>query len=340
MSTRPVELGLVDLTALRIARLLDDRDDRREEEVAEGEATVRVIAFLNGKGGVGKSSSAAAISAALAEQGMRVLHAELDPQGNNAEDLGYNGGALYDDGRSQAEAVLNGRAFAPTGEARPGLYVVPGGQALEEVTEELYCQRRLARQTGDPAWLAMYVASIEQALDELDIDIVVLDVAPGSSVLQLQALVAADAVIVPSRSDPSSRKGLRVVAQRFTEAREYNNYLHLLGVLLFATGTSSVRVRKEIRKQLEGDLGGHAPVFQTAIRYVEAAAMQCRQRGLTPEELAKTDEPLDRAIRASADNLAVDYRSLLTEVLTGLSQRRRQLNEEAASARESAEASA
>lgn len=328
MLTLPVELRLVDLDGIGVAGVLKRREDRRQDEIEEGQATVRVLAFVNGKGGVGKSSSAAATSVALAAQGFRVLHAELDPQGNNAEDLGYNNTPMYDDGRSQTDSVLAGRALQPTGEARPGLFVVPGGQTLEELTEELYCQRRMARSTGSTTWLGMYAASIEQAFDEHEIDIVVLDVAPGSSVLQLQALVAADVVIVPSRSDPSSRKGLRVVAKRFVEAREYNDFLHLLGVVLFATGSSSTRVRAEIRRHLEDDLGGNAPVFNTSIRYVEAAAMQARMLGLTPEELATSDHTFDSSTRKSAENLALDYRSLLTEILTAIAKRRRDLNEE------------
>ena len=65
----------------------------------------------------------------------RVLLIEMDPQGNNGEDLGFIGTDLYDGGAGQATGILTGAGLKPTGEARPGLWVVPGGEALEDVVE-------------------------------------------------------------------------------------------------------------------------------------------------------------------------------------------------------------
>ncbi|MEU8310161.1 ParA family protein [Actinomadura sp. NPDC048955] len=321
--TMEAQLQIVSLD--RIRAVLAAREERRSREAAEGAARVKVIALANGKGGVGKSSTAAAFAAAAAAQNVRVCLMELDPQGNNAEDLGFNGTAIADDGRGQATAVLSGTGLQPSGEPRRNLHVVPGGEALEEVTEELYCQRRLAAATGDPAWLGMYAAAIEQVYD--DYDLIILDVAPGSLVLQLQALIAADAVIVPSKSDPSSRKGLKVIARRFMDARPFNEGLTLLGVVLFATGSSATRVKSVIRAHLEKDLDGAAPVFDTDIRHVEAVAVQARLRGLVPQELAKEKE-LDSGLRKSAVDLAKDYQALTTEILQRIASLVNELNGE------------
>ncbi|MFG1857539.1 ParA family protein [Actinomadura geliboluensis] len=316
-------MQLVDLNPTR--EVLAAREQRRLQEAAAGAARVKVIAFANGKGGVGKSSTAAAFAAAAAAQNVRVCLMELDPQGNNAEDLGFNGTAIADHGRGQAQAVLSGAGLSPSGEPRRNLFVVPGGEALEEVTEELYCQRRLARSTGEPTWLGMYAAAIEQVYD--DYDLIIMDVAPGSMVLQLQALVAADVVIVPSKSDPSSRKGLKVIARRFMDARPFNESLTLLGVVLFATGSSATRVKSVIRAHLERDLDGAAPVFDTDIRHVEAVAVQARLRGLVPQELAKAKD-LDPSLRKSASDLARDYQALTSEVLQRIAGLINQLNGE------------
>jgi chromosome partitioning protein len=273
----------------------------------------KVLVIANGKGGVGKSSLAAALAAVLTLIGKRVLLIEMDPQGNNAEDLGFIGTDIYDGGASQARALLEGTGLKPTGEARPGLWVVPGGEALEDVIEELYCQRRAAGESGDDTWLYMYAAAIAQIAD--DYDVIILDVAPGSMVLQLQAMVAGDMVVVPCRSDASSRKGLRTVARRFKDAWPHNPGLRLIGIVLFGVTTSGSRIQAEMRELLEEDAQGSAPVFDTTIRYVERAAVACRRAGLLPHELSREDK-VDPSLGKSLKGLASDYRSLGTEILT------------------------
>jgi cellulose biosynthesis protein BcsQ len=277
----------------------------------------KVLVIANGKGGVGKSSLAAALAVVLTKIGKKVLLIELDPQGNNAEDLGFIGTELYDNGEEQARAILTGTAFKPTGEARPGLWVVPGGEALEQVTEELYIQRRMARDTGGSSWLYMYANSIAQAED--GVDLIILDVAPGSLVLQTQAMVAGDMVLVPSRSDESSRKGLRVIARRYVEAKPHNPSLTLIGIVLFGVTSGGARITKTIRDHLERDVRGSAPVVESVIRYVESVAVACRQLGLVPDELAR-EKGIDTSTATSARRLAGDYRSLATEVLTIIAQ--------------------
>jgi cellulose biosynthesis protein BcsQ len=273
----------------------------------------KVLVIANGKGGVGKSSLASALAVVLTLIGKRVLLIEMDPQGNNAEDLGFIGTDLYDDGQGQARAILEGTGLKPTGEARPRLWVVPGGAALEQVTEELYVQRRAARESGDDSWLYMYAAAIAQV--EEGYDVIILDVAPGSLVLQIQAMVAGDMVMVPSRSDESSRKGLRTVARRYLDARPHNQSLKLIGIVLFGITSGGTRIASEIRELLEQDVRGAAPVFESTIRYVERAAVQCRRRGMVPHELVQEPD-LDAALAKSVKGLAADYRSLALELLT------------------------
>lgn len=313
VSVIQVPLRVVDLSEVK--RSLQ----RRYDAIDSGLLDRKVMVIVNGKGGVGKSSLAAAIAVAVAKLGRKVLLAELDEQGNNGEDLGTTGTALADDGAAQAAAILEGKPIIPTGEARPNLFVLPGGDELEDVVEELYCQRRLAADATDPddqtAWLGMYAAAIDRIRD--DYDLIILDVAPGSEVLQLQALVAGDNVLIPSRSDPSSRKGLRTVARRFGVARAHNSMLRLLGVVLFATNSSATKVQKNIKDNLEQDLRGAAPVFEQYIRHVEAAAVAARTQGKVPQEL-RASKDLDPGLRKSMRDLAGDYQSLAIEVMQAM----------------------
>ncbi|MFF7183013.1 AAA family ATPase [Streptomyces sp. NPDC008121] len=281
------------------------------------------LVIINGKGGVGKSSLAAALAVTCATIGRKVALVELDPQGNNAEDLGFLGTEFFDNGQAQVDAILHGKRLVPTGEVRENLFVIPGGDRLEEIVEELYIQKRAYRDNEDPlardAWMGMYAAALED-LDD-DFDLVILDVAPGYETLQLQALTAGDMVIIPAKSDPSSRKGLRTVARRMLRARAHNPSIVLLGVALFGVNSSAKKVLGNIREFFEGDLRGVAEVFSTAIRHVEAAAVACRTNGLVPQELAKrTDRGVDPSVMQSVRNLAKDYRSLAMEVLSAMTQ--------------------
>lgn len=311
----PVTVEIADITASWNAI-------QRRRAIAESASHARKrLVIINGKGGVGKSSLAAAVAVAFAKIGKRVALVELDPQGNNAEDLGFLGTELYDNGQSQVDAILNGKPLVPTGEVRPNLSVIPGGEQLELVVEELYVQRRAYRDHPDPeardAWMGMYAAALEH-LDETH-DLVILDVAPGYETLQLQALLAGDMVLIPAKSDPSSRKGLRTVAGRFIQARRYNPSLLLLGVALFGVNSSATKVLERLREFFQGDLKGVAEVFTTTIRHVEAAAVACRTSGLVPQELADTsDHGLDSSVLNSVTNLAKDYRALSIEVLEAI----------------------
>lgn len=303
-------LGIVDLRRVKGAL------QRRMQLMAEGLHTSKIFVVINGKGGVGKSSLAAALAVALSRLGLRVLLMEVDEQGNNGEDLGFTGSDLDDGGQAQAAAILEGKLLSPTGEARPNLFVIPGGPALEDIIEELYCQRRAAQSADDPedqlTWMGMYAAALD-AVRHL-YDVIILDVAPGSEPLQLQALVAGDMTLIPSRSDPSSRKGLRTVARRFAQALALNPLLRLLGVVVFGTNSTATKVQSNIRDQLAADLKGNAPVFSQTIRHVESAAVACRSRGKVAQELVSARD-LEPAVLRSVKALAGDYGSLALEVL-------------------------
>lgn len=319
MATLKVPLDLVDLAEVKTSL------ERRYDHIDEGVLERKVIAIVNGKGGVGKSSLSSALAVAWSKIGHDVLLMEMDEQGNNCEDLGISNTAMNDRGAAQAAAVLEGKSLTPTGQARPHLHVVPGGDELEEVVEELYCQRRAAKTAADPddqtAWMGMYAAAIDKVRD--DYDVVILDIAPGSEVLQLAALTAADYVLIPSKSDPSSRKGLRTVAKRFSVAAQDNTLLRLLGVVLFATNSSATKVQKNIKDALESDLRGAAPVFEQNIRHVEAAAVEARLRGKVPQEL-RTSSELATSLRKSMKDLAGDYQSLAIEVMQAMADVRAQ----------------
>jgi cellulose biosynthesis protein BcsQ len=283
----------------------------------------RVIAVMNGKGGVGKTSITANLAGLYAAAGYRVLILDCDPQGNLGVDLGYLGDGRSDSGAELLRAITGGSAPTPLSGVRDNLDVLPGGDLLNDLAAEL---SRTGRTNSDSAGLAL-AASLAQVAE--DYDLIFIDSPPGGDVLQRMILTAAKWVLVPTRSDDASRIGLRDVARRYLEAREDNPGLALLGVVLFGVNISATRITSQAREALTRDLNGVVPVLDSTIRYVEAAATDARNRGQLLHELEKsvaaqprwyelrrgTEGKKATALAASAGSLAGDYAALAKEVL-------------------------
>lgn len=280
--------------------------------------TSRIIAVVNGKGGVGKTSTVANVAALLAANGYRTLAADVDAQGNLGIDLGYVG----DEGASLAAAAMTSARPEPMKDVRPGLDVIPGGPQLEGLAGALQAMRLTGR--GDTSG---FTKAIQLAGEGYDFTL--LDCPPGGHVLQEAALAAADWALVPAKSDEASLAGLREVAGRFAVAQQTNPDLTLLGVFLFGVNKSARRVLRESRRDLEQVLDGLPPevVLDATIRHVERTARDCRRFGKVAHELQAdlaagpsrfeilrgTASGPD--IGDSASSLAADYMDLAFEIL-------------------------
>jgi cellulose biosynthesis protein BcsQ len=288
----------------------------------------RTVAVINGKGGVGKTSLVANLGGLLAAADYRVLLIDLDPQGNLGEDLGYTAAGLSDDGAGLLQAVTSGQRVAPLADIRPRLDVVPGGEALHDLAGALH-----ARRQRQPHAASMALAASLTGLAG-NYDLVLLDCPPGQDVLQEAALAAARWALIPTKTDVSSRKGLREVAARFAVARLLNPDLAVLGVVLFGVNRSATRVESDARAAIATELGDVAPVFRSTIRHVEASAFDVRERGQLVHELeqaalnapkwyerlrAGSTGAQGGALASSAGALAGDYQSLAEEIFVHLS---------------------
>jgi cellulose biosynthesis protein BcsQ len=283
----------------------------------------RTLAIINGKGGVGKTSLTANLGGLLAAAEYRILLVDLDPQGNLGEDLGYT--ADGDEGAGLFTAVSAGQPLAPIKDVRPGLDVVPGGEQLHELAGALYARRQRHQEAAATA-LAVSLSAIAG-----NYDLVLLDCPPGQDVLQEAALSAARWVVIPTKTDASSRKGLREVAQRFVAARHINPDLAVLGVVLFGVNRAAHRVEADARASIEAELGGVAPMFRRTIRHVEASAYDARGRGQLVHELEqavlnapkwyerlRSGQPPGETLASSAGALAGDYQGLAEEIFVHL----------------------
>jgi cellulose biosynthesis protein BcsQ len=268
----------------------------------------RVIVIGNGKGGVLKTSGTSALAVLLAASGYQTLAIDLDPQGNLGHDLGFAG----DDGLGLSTAAMSGECPPVLSDVRDRLDVIPGGPHLEGMAAGLQAMAR-AERGGTRA----LVASLRLAIDRGRYDFVVVDTPPGGSFLQQAALELGTWLLIPAKSDRSSREGLQDMAARFVAARQTNPALALLGVVLVGVNRSAKRTVADAREALEADLSGLPPetLFEATIRHVEAAAVAAREQGRTPHELAEEILPVGQRIAASRAGLRV-----VGESMAGLAQ--------------------
>ncbi|MEQ9814683.1 MAG: ParA family protein [Azospirillaceae bacterium] len=185
-----------------------------------GTGRPRIIAVANQKGGVGKTTTAINLGTALAACGQSVLVIDLDPQGNASTGLGI------DRGRRQLGSyqVLFGQvgvggAAQPT--AVPRLSIVPASPALSSAEIELVG-------TGRPEFL------LRGALQaSVGYDYILIDCPPALGLLTLNAMVAADAVLVPLQCEFYALEGLSQLVRTIERVRRsLNTRLEIQGVVL------------------------------------------------------------------------------------------------------------
>jgi chromosome partitioning protein len=228
----------------------------------------RVIAVINGKGGVGKTTLTANIGGLLAASGWRTLVVDLDHQGNLGLDLGYSGTAIDDDGQALSKALT-----------------YPDDLAIENAAATLVSQ---STRGGDSLQQARL--SLARVLDRIagEYDVILLDCPPGNDIIQSAAVAAARYILIPAKTEDASRKGLKLTAERLDQVIDLNPDLDLLGVVLFASGASASRVRADFAAKVVADLGGEAArgvVFENYVRHAEATAASARDKGLLVHEL-------------------------------------------------------
>ena len=216
----------------------------------------RVYAFANQKGGVGKTTTAINLAACLAEAGERALVVDLDPQANATSGLGMraNGTSTYD--------LLDGAPLAEL--AKPtrfeNLYLVPSRPELAGAAVEL------AQRSDGERYLA-------DALHEAEgFDFVLLDCPPSLGALTVNALAAADRVIVPVQTEYYALEGLAQLVQSINLIKtRLNPRLTIAGVLL-TMADSRTRLSADVEAEVRHHFGElvFTAVVPRSVRVAEA----------------------------------------------------------------------
>lgn len=180
----------------------------------------RILAVANQKGGVGKTTTSVNLATAISAIGKRVLLVDLDPQGNASTGLGIKRAGL----RSSSYDVIffETPVTEVAQETRvPGLHVLPSSIHLSGAEIELVNESRREHRLE---------ATLRTALPY---DYVIIDCPPSLSLLTLNALVAADAVIVPLQCEFYALEGLSHLSKTIERVKKtFNPRLELHGVAL------------------------------------------------------------------------------------------------------------
>jgi chromosome partitioning protein len=214
----------------------------------------RIIAIVNQKGGVGKTTTAINLSAALVEAGARVLLVDLDPQGNASTGLGIGPGqrdlTSYD---LLVEEVPVDQIIKLT--SIEGLFLCPASADLSSADIALVSREKRS--------FLLHDALRQPDISKFDLDFILLDCPPSLNLLTVNGLVAAHAVIVPLQTEFFALEGLSQLMLTVREVRQTANpSLRIEGVVL-----TMHDARNRLAQQVEADareaLG--ALVFKTTI---------------------------------------------------------------------------
>jgi chromosome partitioning protein len=256
-----------------------------------GPVMARVIAFANQKGGVAKTTTTLNLGVALVEQGLRVLAVDLDPQGNLTMSQGWNPDEID---RSMFDVLVH---RLPITEIIRTNEVDVAVSSIDLAGAELALSSMIGRERA-----------LEKALLPVreSYDWILVDTPPSLGLLTINALVAADGVIVPVQCEYLSLRGLVQLENTLSMIREnLNPHVAIQGILatMFDRRLLHSREAVEILKENFGDLVLNTKIRKT-VRYAEAP--------VKGQSILKYD-PTGEA--------ASMYRDLAKEVLDGASAR-------------------
>ena len=205
----------------------------------------KIIAIANQKGGVGKTTTAVNLSAAIAQAGKKVLMADLDPQGNTTSGLGRTVNertSIYDAlmGRAQLKNCIQQTEIKKLHLIGSDIRLAGAEVELVSVKEREFYLKKLLGAVRD------------------DYDFIFVDCPPSLSLLTLNALTAADSVLVPIQCEYYALEGVTALMNTINRVKHtFNPRLEIEGILLtMLDGRTNlgIQVVDQVKKHFRKDV--------------------------------------------------------------------------------------
>ena len=255
----------------------------------------KVIALTNQKGGVGKTTTAVNLGVALAQQGKKVLLIDADAQANLTMSLGYS---RPDDLPDTLSTIMQDIIDDKTVDvSRSILHHDEGVDLLPSNIELSGLEVRLINAISRESVLKTCINEVKKKYDT-----VLVDCMPSLGMLTINALAAADSVVIPTQPHYLSAKGLELLLRSVSKVkRQINPHLRIDGILMTMV-MPRTNISKEITATVKNAYGQRIKVFDTqiphSIRAVEATAY---------DDLFETDESRAEACLVSDEKYPVDF---------------------------------
>lgn len=226
-----------------------------------------VIAIANQKGGVGKTTTAVSLSGALQEMGHRVLLLDLDPQGSATLSLGI-------DPEGVPQTIYD--VLRATMEEQPAPALVDVVRATEAGFDLVPANLELAGAELDLFRAPLGELILREALEPVRAayEYIIIDCSPTLGLLVVNALSAADQVLIPVQADYLALKGVSLLMRTInTVQRKINRNLVVGGVLLTLADTRTIHTREVIQtahEALAEKVHVYEPVIKVNVRVKEA----------------------------------------------------------------------
>jgi len=264
--------------------------------IGNGQRTSRVIAIANQKGGVGKTTTVINLSAALGEQGKRVLVIDFDPQCNATSGLGLApepGSSLYRAllGERSAEGLIRETSA-------DGVHIIPAELDLAGAEVDV------ARMEG---YLHCFARVLAPVAATARYDFVIVDCPPSLGILTMNALAAADSTLIPIQCEYYALEGLSVITRLVGQLHESgaNPRLDIEGILM-TMFDGRTRLSAQVVEEVRTHFGDKA--YRTVI-----------PRNVRLSEAPSHGRPISQYDRHSSGAFA--YRLLATEFLERMRRR-------------------